>query len=96
LSLFSLDVFAALRVAVQAFCREENSQSNHPSKRKREGFDQVNSILLYIWPLTFVYVSNKRFLFHIHRRDAHLVSRIIQVVQETKVTISHLLWQIEL
>ncbi|CAE6086960.1 unnamed protein product [Arabidopsis arenosa] len=29
-----------LRVAVQAFCREENSQSNHSSKRKREGFDQ--------------------------------------------------------
>ncbi|XP_010491055.1 PREDICTED: U-box domain-containing protein 62 [Camelina sativa] len=30
----------SLRVAVQAFCREENSQSNHSSKRKREGFDQ--------------------------------------------------------
>lgn len=29
-----------LRVAVQAFCREEKSQSNHSSKRKREGFDQ--------------------------------------------------------
>ncbi|CAF1933438.1 unnamed protein product [Brassica oleracea var. botrytis] len=29
-----------LRVAVQAFCREEKSHSNHSSKRKREGFDQ--------------------------------------------------------
>uniref|UniRef100_A0A1J3K351 U-box domain-containing protein 62 n=1 Tax=Noccaea caerulescens TaxID=107243 RepID=A0A1J3K351_NOCCA len=29
-----------LRVAVEAFCREEKSQSNHSSKRKREGFDQ--------------------------------------------------------
>ncbi|CAN8237242.1 unnamed protein product [Cochlearia groenlandica] len=29
-----------LRIAVEAFCREENSRSNHSSKRKREGFDQ--------------------------------------------------------
>nr|VDD46017.1 unnamed protein product [Brassica oleracea] len=33
-------IYAALRVAVQAFCREEKSHSNHSSKRKREGFDQ--------------------------------------------------------
>lgn len=89
-------IYAALRVAVQAFCREEKSQSNHSSKRKREGFDQVNSILLtnHIDPVSRLITRD--LYFHKRRRDDHLVTRLIQIVQGTEPIISLLLWQIEL
>ena len=89
-------IYAALRVAVQAFCREEKSQSNHSSKRKREGFDQVNSILLtnHIDPVSRLITRDLHF--HKCRRDDHLVTRLIQIVQGTELIISLLLWQIEL
>ena len=88
-------IYAALRVAVQAFCREEKSHSNHSSKRKREGFDQVTHYHL-LNHIDLSRLITRDLHFHKFRRDTHLVTQLILIVQGTEPIISLLLWQIEL